>query len=138
MGHLNIVRRGRDDETGAAAVEFAIVLPLLLMLVLGGLDWGYYFFVAQVTTNAAREGARAGSLELVDSATNNAVIATVANYLQRAGLDPNRATVTTPPFLVDGGDTVRVDVVYPAGSLTGFIKVIVPANAHATSEMRRH
>lgn len=137
MDAVNTLRRCRKDARGAAAVEFAIVLPLLLMLVLGGLDWGYYFFIAQVTTNASREGARAGSLELDDTTSETLAQAAVANYLQRAGLDPSQATIT-PPILVDGGDTVRVDVSYPAGSLTGFIQVIVPANAHAVSEMRRH
>ncbi|MBN2358950.1 MAG: pilus assembly protein, partial [Deltaproteobacteria bacterium] len=73
-------RRGRADTRGAAAVEFAIVLPLLLLLVLGGLDWGYYFFIAQVTTNAAREGARAGSLELDAGASQTAALAAVDDY----------------------------------------------------------
>jgi Flp pilus assembly protein TadG len=50
-------------ERGAVAVEFALVLPLLLLLVLGGIDWGYYFFAGEIAANAAREGARAGAIQ---------------------------------------------------------------------------
>jgi Flp pilus assembly protein TadG len=135
MGTVKRLRRFQRDTVGAAAVEFALVLPLLMLLVLGGLDWGYYFFVAQVTTNAAREGARAGSLELVDVTSTTKAQAAVVTYLAAAGLDSSKAAIL--PTLIDGGDTVRVEVTYPAGSLTGFVQVIVPANAHATSEMRR-
>jgi hypothetical protein len=60
----------RDSRRGAVAVEFALVLPILLLLVLGGIDWGYFFFAGQIVANAAREGARAGSLSRVaDTAT---------------------------------------------------------------------
>jgi len=47
-------------QRGAAAVEFAIVLPLLLILVFGIADVGMALYNKQVITNASREGARAG------------------------------------------------------------------------------
>ncbi|MBU4447985.1 MAG: pilus assembly protein [Proteobacteria bacterium] len=49
--------RGRE---GAAAVEFAIVLNLLLLLLMGMIDFGHAWFLKQVITNASREGARVG------------------------------------------------------------------------------
>jgi Flp pilus assembly protein TadG len=49
--------RGRE---GAAAVEFAIVLNLLLLLLMGMIDFGHAWFLRQVITNASREGARVG------------------------------------------------------------------------------
>lgn len=53
-------RRGRDS--GAAAVEFALVLPLLLLILFGIIDFGR-MLNAQITINeAAREGARAMAL----------------------------------------------------------------------------
>ena len=52
-----LLRRGRGEE-GAAAVEFALVLPLLIFLVLGGMDFGHRFYMQNIITNASREGAR--------------------------------------------------------------------------------
>lgn len=53
---------GRFGDRGAAAVEFAIVLPVLLIILLAVVDFGRLFFV-QVSLNAAsREGARAASI----------------------------------------------------------------------------
>ena len=45
-------------ERGAAAVELAIVLPLLFLVIAGIVDFGRFFFTEIQTTNAAREGAR--------------------------------------------------------------------------------
>jgi Flp pilus assembly protein TadG len=50
-------RRWRADE-GAQLVEFALVLPLLLLVVLGIAEFGIMFQRYEVLTNAAREGAR--------------------------------------------------------------------------------
>ena len=52
-----LLRRGRGEE-GAAAVEFALILPILVLLVLGGLDLGHRFYMEHLITNASREGAR--------------------------------------------------------------------------------
>ena len=49
----------RNDH-GGAIVEFAIVLPLLLVLTFGILEFGILFYDKAVLTNATREGARAG------------------------------------------------------------------------------
>lgn len=52
------MRRQRANDHGAAAVEFALVLPLLMALVMGIIQYGWYFFVANNASAAAREGAR--------------------------------------------------------------------------------
>ena len=49
--------RGRSED-GAQLVEFALVLPLLLLVVLGIAEFGFIFQRYEVVTNAAREGAR--------------------------------------------------------------------------------
>ena len=46
------------SERGASAVEFAIVLPVLFLVIAGIVDFGRYFFTQIQLTNAAREGAR--------------------------------------------------------------------------------
>ena len=45
-------------QRGAAAVEFAIVLPLLLVFVFGIIEFGFLLYDKAVITNASREGAR--------------------------------------------------------------------------------
>ncbi len=52
--------RGSRAERGAAAVEFAIVLTVLLLIILGIIDFGRLLFVSQAVKSASREGARVG------------------------------------------------------------------------------
>ncbi len=134
--------RGRKVERGAAAVEFALLLPLLMVILLGTIDWGYYFFVEQVVTNAAREGARVGSLTPAGTATADATSASDAqtaaqSYLTAGGLDGAKATVTVNA--VAPGPSIQVTVSYPTGSITGFtvLAALMPAQAQAQSIMRR-
>lgn len=54
--------RSRRGERGAAAVEMAIVLPLLILLLGGIVDFGRAFMREVILTNAAREGARVAQL----------------------------------------------------------------------------
>lgn len=54
-----IVKRIKKNERGAAIVEFALVLPLLLVLVIGLIEFGWIFNGWIILTGAAREGARA-------------------------------------------------------------------------------
>ena len=48
------------DQKGGAVVEFAIVLPLLVFLVVGIFEFGLFVYNQQVITNASRVGVRAG------------------------------------------------------------------------------
>src|SRR5689334_6363107 len=50
------------SKKGQALIEFAFILPFLLVIVGGIVDFGLAFFVGQVIENAAREGARAGAV----------------------------------------------------------------------------
>lgn len=59
-------RSGRR-ERGAVAVEMAIVLPLLLLIIAGMIDLGRLFYVQTMVTNASREGARMKSLGYTDA-----------------------------------------------------------------------
>jgi Flp pilus assembly protein TadG len=55
-------RNGANSDRGAAAVEFALLLPLLLLIVFGIIDFGRAINAQITITQAAREGARALSL----------------------------------------------------------------------------
>lgn len=50
----------RCNQKGVASVEFAVVLPLLMLLICGTIEFGALFYNKQVLTNASREAARAG------------------------------------------------------------------------------
>jgi len=54
------VDRKRSSQKGVAAVEFGLILPLLLMIMLGIIDFGFMLYDKAMITNAAREAARAG------------------------------------------------------------------------------
>jgi Flp pilus assembly protein TadG len=62
MDAMTLLRRFRQNERGAELVEFALVLPLLLAMLAGIVDFGRMFQRLEVTTNAAREGARLATL----------------------------------------------------------------------------
>jgi len=71
------------SERGAELIEFALVFPLLLLVVLGIVDFGFLFQRMEVVTNAAREGARVAVLPgySVADAKQRA-----CNYMQTGGL----------------------------------------------------
>lgn len=56
MLHIN----RKSSERGAMIVEFAIVLPLLMLMLMGTIELGLLLYNKQVLTNASREGARTG------------------------------------------------------------------------------
>ena len=56
-----VLRRGRGQE-GAVAVEFAIILPVLLLIISGLFDFGWAFYWKETAANASRGGARYASL----------------------------------------------------------------------------
>ena len=54
------MRRKYASQDGVALVEFAIILPLLLLITFGIIEFGFLMYNQQMITNASREGARAG------------------------------------------------------------------------------
>ncbi len=78
-----------------------MLLPLALILMLGVWEVGRMVEVCQVLNNAAREGGRKAS---TGQATNSQVQQAVLNYLTRAGLPGNAATVTVSDLTKPGTD----------------------------------
>ena len=81
----------RRLERGAALVEFAMVLPLLLVVIAGIVDFGFAFQRYEVITNAAREGARLATLPGYDPTS---VDARVRSYVQ-SGLSLSNGAMNT-------------------------------------------
>jgi Flp pilus assembly protein TadG len=70
---MNIRARARGEE-GAAAVEFALIVGVLAMLIFGMLQFGLAFFQLQNLRAATREGARAGAVgAAVDDGTSDSI-----------------------------------------------------------------
>ncbi|GGN09564.1 hypothetical protein GCM10009721_41830 [Terrabacter tumescens] len=61
-------------DRGASAVEFAIVLPVLFLVIAGIVDFGRYFFTQIQVTNASREGVRAAVVLMNPSAADMTAI----------------------------------------------------------------
>ena len=102
-------RRDGTPDAGAAAVEFALVSVLLLTILFGILQYGYFFFQATAVEHAAREGARLASLGIPPAGCD----AYAATVQQRAGAaDLTRVEVMfTDTDTMPGvarGDTVRL------------------------------
>src|SRR5438105_12030415 len=55
---MRLARSPRRRQDGMAAIEFAIILPVFLFILLGGIEYGWFFYINLAATNAAREGAR--------------------------------------------------------------------------------
>ena len=70
-----------ERQHGAAAVEFAIILPFLVLLVYGTIEFGLLLYNQQVLTNASREGARAAIVgKCADRLSNSAISQIVNKY----------------------------------------------------------
>jgi Flp pilus assembly protein TadG len=63
---MNAMRRRLHNESGAAAVEFALILPILLLFVMGIIEFGFIFNRWITVTHAAREGVRVAVVGGVD------------------------------------------------------------------------
>jgi Flp pilus assembly protein TadG len=72
--------RPRHREDGAAAIEFAIVTVLLLMIVFGILEYGRIYSQVEVLNGAAREGARAGAVQGTKQDITNAIMSSAGPY----------------------------------------------------------
>jgi Flp pilus assembly protein TadG len=119
-------------------VEAALVFPLLLLLTLGLLEYGWMFLHAQRITNAARHGARLGVLP---DATNAEVEAAIAALMDAGGMAGSGYTVTFSPadvaFPAPGEAlTVTINVLYENVDL-GMPLLPLPTNLEASVSMAK-
>lgn len=104
-----------DSERGAVAVEFAILLPLLLMLVLGIIEFGRAYNTQLTLTNAARDGVR------VMAINNNPTTAATAvqNAASSVSTTIPASAITVSPTVCSTGAQVTVTVKYTLSTITG-------------------
>ncbi len=105
----------RSSERGAVAVEFAILAPLLIMLLLGIMEFGRAYNVQVSLSNAAREGVR------VMAISNDQTAAKTAAKNAAVSLNPQLADTnfTFSPASCTSGAQMSVTIKYTLSTLTG-------------------
>ena len=133
------------SQKGGPAIEFALVLPVLCILVLGLMECAILMYDKAVITNASREGARRGIVYQVPAPTIEEVTNTVDDYCSThlitfGGSFTPSTVVPQPPDSLESGDPLTVTVWYSYTFLVfpnfipGFPNVI-PLNATTVMRM---
>jgi Flp pilus assembly protein TadG len=116
-----VAGRRLGQERGASAVEFAMIVPLLVLLVVGIAEFGHAFSVQGTLSAAAREGARVMALQN-DRASAEVAVRTAASTLDPAITDA-QIDIDPPACPLTGGSAattyVTVTISYPKPYLTG-------------------
>jgi Flp pilus assembly protein TadG len=113
------MKKQMRDERGATAVEFAFILPLLIVLVLGIAEFGRAFQVSGTLSAAAREGVRVMALQN-DPAAARAAVRNAATSLDPALTDAQIAITPATCPQTGGSTSVRLTINYPMPFLTDF------------------
>jgi Flp pilus assembly protein TadG len=105
------------NQRGGSLVEFAIIAPLLFVILFGIIEFGILLFDKAMLTNASREGARTGIVfNHPDRITNAEIIQVVTDYcgthLISFGTGSN-LTISINRTGNDAGDSLTVNVQYP-------------------------
>lgn len=110
----------RNSE-GQTLVETALVLPVILLILMGIIEFGLIFNNYLMVSNASREGARTAAV----GATDAQIISLVKNA---ANLDPSKITITISPLqpVRKKGDEVSITVLYNYNLITPVISAIIP------------
>jgi Flp pilus assembly protein TadG len=110
---------GQRDQDGAAAVEFALLLPLLVLLLFGLIQFGIAFNTKIQATNAAREGARMAVVGIDNWADVGGGLAFWQAVQQNAGVGDIDNCVLDTTDVVGGTLTVTFD--YPLDLVIPFM-----------------
>ena len=101
-------------EDGAAAIEFAILLPILLLILFGIIEFGFALYGKEVITNASREGARYGIVIDSPRHSEDQIKEVVSSYLTNFGWDASKAEITVPTGPCEEfSDPLQVELKYP-------------------------
>ncbi len=117
---MGMLKRIGPSPYGQALVEFALVIPILILILMGVLDLGRGIYTYNVVANAAREGVRFGIVN--PSNTSGIRAQALANTI---ALDPSQIAPASiscpPPAPCDSGNTLTVSVTYHFQAITPLI-----------------
>ena len=101
------------SEKGAALIEAAVTVPIILLISVGIFEFGRAYQAQQVLTNASREGARIAVLG--DATTDPAIRARIGQYLKGGGLNEvaEANIIISRNVAVSGFTASSVEVKYP-------------------------
>jgi len=118
------------NEKGQAMVEFALILPVLLLLVMGIAEFGMMFNSYLSVQNATREGARIGIVGASDEEMEERILTTSPS------LRKDRMVITIEPESNSriSGDTLRVQVNYDYRMAVPFISTLFGGNINLSGE----
>jgi Flp pilus assembly protein TadG len=134
---MNTIIRLKKDSRGSMAVEFALVFPVLLLLLFSVIELGSAWYNRQLLVNASREGARMAAL--ADGMGDNDVVAQVRSILNSSGF-AGAANITSTGASGSPGTMVEVEITanLPLPVL-GSLVPGVDSSAHVTaSTTMRH
>lgn len=129
---MRALRRVRHEEGGANLVEFAILAPLLILLVVGIVEFGWLFSENLDVKHGAREGARLAATD--DFTTPLAPELDVCARMDTAnigGIDPTLITIQRSGN--DIGDAITITVDAPADTITGLLDWAIPSGTRLES-----
>jgi Flp pilus assembly protein TadG len=104
------IRNRLRRQNGQAMVEFALILPILMMVLWGAIDFGRAFWTYQQVSAAASEGARRAAVSRADANRDNTVITATRDAAPNLNADEMDVDVESD---WDPGDEVTVTVTYP-------------------------
>ena len=122
------------NERGAALLETAITIPIILLIAVGIFEFGRAYQTSQVLTNAAREGAR---LAVISGSTDADITTRVRNYMQ-AGSLPNYGTAavtinrSVKLTAVDTGSQIQIDYPFQFMVLNPVARLVVRSSTLGT------
>ncbi|SHF22609.1 TadE/TadG family type IV pilus assembly protein [Caloramator proteoclasticus] len=120
----------KHRKKGQALIEFSILLPIILLIVMGISEFGIMLNSYLTIQNASREGARLGIM----GADDNEIVQAV--YSSASHIDTNKLNVTITPNDSNrkSGETLRVRVEYEYDLLIPIIKNILGNQVELTAE----
>ena len=137
----------RSTRSGAALVETALMLPVLLMVTFGVIEFGRALMVSNLICNAAREGTRLGIIQGVTTTEVKNTVVTQVNSTVGTDITAGNVTVTITPYGTNPNpsnecanassrDLVAVNVSVPYSKVGYFFRYLANVNLRGQAAMR--
>ena len=144
MISIRSIQHLSKNQKSQALVEFAFVLPILLLLMVAMIDFGILFYTQMTLTNAAWEGARAGATIVDPTRGDQEIIGAI--QAAAFGLDKSRLEIEidptqnqaprNQPFPAPRGEPLTVTVGYRL--ILSFSGLTIPVKVQVVTQMEYH